>query len=211
MNLSFQGPAGKLEGILWEPEGNVEPVAVAVVCHPHPAHLGTMKNNVVHRTARGLHSAGLAVLRFNFRSVGQSEGEHDGQGAEDGDLVAALDEIQRRYPGAPIWAGGFSFGSRTAARVALEDARIKRVFLVALPVIAYDCSFANEISQPGLAIMAEQDEYGTLAVLTEQLPKLATHFEVQEIAGEGHFFRGALDDLRERITTWAQTSIQEQA
>ena len=154
--------------------------------------------------------AGMAVLRFNFRSVGRSEGIHDGNGAEDGDLVAALDEMQRRFPGVPLWAGGFSFGSRTAARVALSDPRIVRVLLVALPVIAYDCSFADGITQPGLAIMAEQDEYGTQAILDERLPKLAAHFEVQEIAGEGHFFRGALDDLRARIATWAQASIREQ-
>lgn len=84
-----------LEGILWEPTDGL-PRAAVVVCHPHPKPPpptlgGTMRNNVVHRIARGFGDAGLAVLRFNFRSVGASEGEHDGQGAEDGDLSAALD------------------------------------------------------------------------------------------------------------------------
>ena len=203
MNVFFPGPAGQLEGILWEPEDGVPPRAAAVVCHPHPAHQGTMKNNVVHRTARGLHDQGLAVLRFNFRGTGRSEGTHDGRGAEDGDLVAALDEMQRRFPSVPLWAGGFSFGSRTTASVAPREARIERVFLIALPVLAYDCSFAEAIEQPGLAVMAELDEYGTLPVLKERLPGLASRFDLREIAGEGHFFHGALDELRETVSHWA--------
>ncbi|MFT7677198.1 MAG: alpha/beta superfamily hydrolase [Planctomycetota bacterium] len=166
-----------------------------------------MDNNVVHRCARGLQEAGLVVLRFNFRSVGASEGEHDGEGAEDGDLSAALDELQRRYPDLPLWAGGFSFGSRTTVRVALGEARIERVLLVALPVLAYDCTYADDLAQPGLAIMAELDDFGTLAVLQERLPKLAAHLELQEIAGEGHFFKGALDDLRARVYDWARRSL----
>lgn len=203
MNVLFPGPAGQLEGILWEPEGGAPPRAAAVVCHPHPAHHGTMKNNVVHRTARGLHDQGLAVLRFNFRGTGRSEGVHDGQGAEDGDLVAALDEMQRRYPGVALWAGGFSFGSRTTASVAPREARIERVFLIALPVLAYDCSFAEAIEQPGLAVMAELDEYGTLPVLKERLPGLASRFDLAEIPGEGHFFRGALEELKDTVSAWA--------
>ena len=59
--VTIQGPVGRLEGELWLPEGGATPVAAAVVCHPHPLHGGTMKNNVVHRTARGLNDAGLAV------------------------------------------------------------------------------------------------------------------------------------------------------
>ncbi len=203
MNVFFPGPAGQLEGILWEPEDGAPPRAAAVVCHPHPAHHGTMKNNVVHRTARGLHDQGLAVLRFNFRGTGRSEGVHDGQGAEDGDLVAALDEMGRRYPGIPLWAGGFSFGSRTTASVAPKDERIERVVLIALPVSAYDCSFAEAIQQPGVAVMAELDEFGTLGVLRERLPELASRFELHEIPGEGHFFLGALDELRSTVADWA--------
>ena len=55
MQVDFQGPAGRLEGALWDPEG--EPLAAAVVCHPHPLHGGTMHNNVVFRTARALQEA----------------------------------------------------------------------------------------------------------------------------------------------------------
>ncbi len=206
--VTIQGPVGRLEGELWLPEGGATPVAAAVVCHPHPLHGGTMKNNVVHRTARGLNDAGLAVLRFNFRGVGASEGVHDGHGAEEEDLAAALTYLAEAVPGVPLWAGGFSFGSRTLVGLAPRDARIQRVLLVALPVIAYDCQAALEVTQPGAIIMAGDDTFGTLEVLSRQLPELVRRFHVEEIPGVDHFFTGKLDELRLRVRDWATSQLQ---
>ena len=170
-----------------------------------------MDNNVVHRTARGLHDAGLAVLRFNFRGTGASEGVHDGNGAEEEDLRAALDWMAERYPSSELWAGGFSFGSRTVAGLAPKDARIARVLLIALPVIAYDCRFATEIRQPGAIVMAGEDGFGTLAVLREQMPELLERFHVEEVPGVDHFFTGALDELRARVSSWAESQLAAEA
>ena len=95
MNESFdlEGSAGRLEAILMNPSS--EPVAAAVVCHAHPLHGGMMHFKVVFRAAKALQSAGLAVLRFNFRGVGRSEGTYDGGRGEAGDARAALDEMAR--------------------------------------------------------------------------------------------------------------------
>lgn len=206
--VTIQGPVGRLEGELWLPEDGSTPAAAAVVCHPHPLHGGTMKNNVVHRTARGLNDAGLAVLRFNFRGVGASEGVHDGHGAEEEDLAAALTQMADAFPGVPLWAGGFSFGSRTLVGLAPRDPRIQRVLLVALPVIAYDCSAALKVTQPGAIIMAGDDTFGTLDVLSRKLPGLLEHFHIEEIPDVDHFFTGKLDELRLRVRDWATSQLQ---
>ncbi len=212
MNVRFDGPAGSLEGILWVPK-DVEPTAAVVVCHPHPKPPpptlgGSMRNNVVHRIGRGFQDAGLAVLRFNFRSVGLSEGEHDGEGAEDGDLFAALDFLQERFPGLELWAAGFSFGARTVASVAPRENRIRRVCLVALPVGYYDVSYANGIAQPGLILMAGEDSFGTREQLQTQFPDLVERMEVQDVPGVDHFFTGELEQVRERIGDWAKESLK---
>ncbi|MCP5024432.1 MAG: alpha/beta hydrolase [bacterium] len=211
MHVTFQGPAGVLEGLLWEPKDQA-PTAVVVVCHPHPKPSpptlgGTMRNNVVHRAASGFQDANLAVLRFNFRSVGMSEGEHDGQGAEDGDLVAALDFMADRYPGLQLWGAGFSFGSRTVASVALTEERMQRICLIAFPVNIYDLEFARDVQQPGMALMAECDPFGTQKRFEEILPDLAERMDMQEVAGADHFFKGQLNIVRERIAEWARKSI----
>jgi alpha/beta superfamily hydrolase len=82
------GPAGALEALLDEPdrpEGNDRPIKAAVVfAHPHPQFGGTMHTKVVYRGAKGLTRIGCAVLRFNFRGVGRSQGTFDqGEGEQE--------------------------------------------------------------------------------------------------------------------------------
>ena len=72
-SLEIEGPAGRLEALLEEPE-DAPPREAALVCHPHPLYGGTMHNKVVYRLARGLRHSGAVVLRFNFRGVGRSQG-----------------------------------------------------------------------------------------------------------------------------------------
>jgi hypothetical protein len=184
------------------------PRAAAVLCHPHPLYGGTMNSSVVFRAARGLELAGVQVLRFNFRGVGKSEGMHDGQGGEGQDLRAALDWLEARSAGLELWAGGFSFGSRTAAALAAEEDRIARVVLIAFPVAAFDCSFIRGVRKPGLIVMAEKDEYGTRSELVARFPDLHPALEVVEIAGTGHFFQGATHVLQERVREWAERTLE---
>lgn len=209
--VTIQGPVGRLEAILWEPEevvrGASAPRACAVVAHPHPLHGGTLDNNVVHRTARGLFEAGLAVVRFNFRGTGASEGVHDGKGGEEEDLRAVVAWLAARYAGVELWAAGFSFGARTVAGLAPKEPRIARVVLVALPVLAYDCSFALKVAQPGAIFMAGADGFGTLAALRSQMPALLQRFHAEEVPDVDHFFTGALDELRARVRGWAETTL----
>ena len=183
-DLHLPGPAGRLQASYWPAKAGEGARAAVAVCHPHPLYGGTMDNTVVFRTARALQVAGLAVLRFNFRGVGGSEGEHHGQGGEAEDLGAALDWLERELPGV--------------------DPRIARVVLVALPVRAFDCSFLRDVRQPGLIVMAENDEYGTLAELRRQFPDLHAGLELDEVPGTGHFFEGATRELERRVQAWAR-------
>ena len=109
-SLTIPGPAGSLEALLEEPD-HCEPRLAAVVCHPHPLFGGTMHNKVVYRIARGLRRAGIVVLRFNFRGVGRSEGEHAHMIGEVEDARAALEYLRARYPHLAYALAGFSFGS----------------------------------------------------------------------------------------------------
>src|SRR5688572_32599797 len=109
------GPAGPLEALLDEPAGAARGgpgglTAAVVFAHPHPQFGGTMHTKVVFQGAKGLTRIGCAVLRFNFRGVGLSEGTFDKGDGEKADFTAALDFMSERYPGTPLWAAGFSFG-----------------------------------------------------------------------------------------------------
>src|SRR5437773_1958845 len=114
------------------PEG--APVAAGVVCHAHPRRGGMMHFKVVFRAAKALQEQGVAVLRFNFRGVGRSEGTYDEGRGEQDDVRAALQEMERRFPGLPAVLGGFSFGSSMALRVGVADPRPRALFALGFPV-----------------------------------------------------------------------------
>jgi len=209
MDLLIPGSVGVLEAKLSVPRDGSPARAACAVCHPHPLHGGTMNNTVVFRTARGLELAGLAVLRFNFRGVGRSEGAHDGEGGEEEDLAAALDHLEVEFPGLDLWAAGFSFGARTTASCARKDPRISRVILVALPVKAFDCSFVREIRKPGLVLMAGKDEFGTREDLLRSFPDLYPGLEIDEIPEVDHYFQGATSELQNRVRRYAERAFQD--
>lgn len=203
-----------MEAILWHAKDDdgeeTAPRAAAIVCHPHPLAGGTMHNNVVFRVARGLQRAGLTVVRFNFRGVEESDGRHHGDGGEIEDARAALDWLAAEVPGVPLWAGGFSFGSRTVAGLALREPRLAQVLLVAVPAKAYDCRFVADVRVPGLILMAGADEFGNADDLRASVPDLPATLVVDEIPGVDHYFRGETPQVEERIRAHARRTLEPQ-
>jgi hypothetical protein len=210
--FDFRGPAGRLEAILMFPEA--PPSAAAVVCHAHPLHGGMMHFKVVFRAAKALQSAGLAVLRFNFRGVGRSEGVHDHGTGEQKDTRAALVEVQDRFPGLPLVLGGFSFGSAVALGVAARDARVRAVFALGYPLLLSfragtpaglpTHSHLAEVRQPGLFVQGENDEFGPGEALRALVLDLPSPREIVVVPGANHFFEGQLDPLQGAIADWAE-------
>lgn len=204
--FDFRGPAGRIEAILNLPPEGVKPEAAAVICHAHPLHGGMMHFKVIFRAAKALQSQGIAVLRFNFRGVGRSEGVHDGGLGEQDDARAALSEMERRLPGAPLLLGGFSFGSAMAARVTIDDARVKAVIVLGFPITRLD-STANlaRIRQPRLFVQGSDDEFGPGPAIRALVASLPEPKRLAIVEGADHFFTGRLDELQAPIEDWAST------
>lgn len=196
------GPAGRLEAILMHPEG--PPVAAAVVCHAHPVHGGIMHFKVVFRAAKALQQAGIAALRFNFRGVGRSEGTHDDGLGEQDDVRAALGEMARRFPSLPFLAGGFSFGSSMALRVATREPRVHAAFALGFPLRSIpDPGFLKEVRVPRLFVQGEHDEFGNAEAIRVLVEPLPAPRELVIVPESDHFFTGHLDELQEAVGTWA--------
>src|SRR6266849_4332278 len=171
-NLFIPASHGRLEAILKEPHGD-SVQGVALVLHPHPLGGGTMHNKVVFRAAAALNDAGLAVLRINFRGVGQSTGEHDEGRGEGDDARAGLDYLAENYPGQEITLCGFSFGARVGLEVGIADERITRLISIGTPVDKYDFSFLGQCRKPILFVHGEHDEYGNIERLRELVARVA--------------------------------------
>jgi uncharacterized protein len=197
------GPAGVLEALLDEPDG--APRAAAVFAHPHPQYGGTMHTKAVYQGAKGLTRAGGAVLRFNFRGVGSSAGVFDNGRGEQDDFRAALDYMSRKYPGLPIWAAGFSFGSWVALETGAVDPRVVALIGIAPPVAtsasgqAYDFPNTRVTEKAKFFVQGEADEICPLESMWAFYGSLAEPKELVVIDAADHLFDGRTQEVGDAL------------
>jgi uncharacterized protein len=197
----LEGPAGRLEALLWTTPAT-EPPLVGLVCHPHPLFGGTMHNKVVFQAAKALHGRGIPVLRFNFRGAGLSEGTHDKGYGEQGDVRAALDYLATEFPQRPILLAGFSFGSRVGLRVGCEDTRVTELIGLGMPVDNMDMTFLRTCAKPKLFVHAGNDQFGSRANIEALYATLPDPKRLVFVDDVDHFFTGKLNEMGAAIDTW---------
>lgn len=199
----LNGPAGRLEAILDESTGT--PRAAVVFAHPHPEFGGTMHTKAVYQGAKGLTRSGCAVLRFNFRGVGASDGTFDQGDGEKQDFKAALDYMAGRYPGKSVWAAGFSFGSWIALEVGADDDRVSALIGIAPPVATsvsgHAYTFEKTLASPKAKffVQGEADEVCPLEGMWAFYAKLEEPKELVIIDSAGHLFEGKTTEVGEAL------------
>ena len=204
-------PAGVLEvDTLWQQDNPNDPNTdtVALLCHPNPLFDGTMNNKVVTTMYRFARDSGMHVVRFNFRGVGQSTGEHDYADGEVLDAMTVLQWLAGQTSARKLWLGGFSFGGYVTARVAeqvltsahiwgLSDFEISKVALISPSIEKND---SNDLTLPvdkTFEIYGDADEVIAPANMQAFAEKLG--IEVSIIEGAGHFFHGRLTELKKLL------------
>jgi alpha/beta superfamily hydrolase len=206
-NLFLEGPAGRLEAILWKPSAPPAATLAAVVCHPHPLFGGTMHNKVIYQTAKSLDALGIAVLRFNFRGAGLSAGVHDRGRGEQDDVRSALDFLASEFPGVPLLLAGFSFGAWVGLRTGCEHARVSHLIGLGIPVNSTDFSFLRHCEKPKLFVHGSNDEFGALEKVKALVPTLPGTNRLVVVEGVDHFFAGKLDQLAAAINAWITNEV----
>jgi alpha/beta superfamily hydrolase len=192
--VTFRSGDLTLEGLLASPGGEAR---AAVVCHPHPMYGGSMYNNVVDAILAAMWQLGYATLRFNFRGVGGSEGEHDGARGEAEDAAAAmaflLSQPGVRKAGAVM--AGYSFGSMVAVAAGYEHAEVSRIVAVALPLSMTEAQVPAGASKPLLLVSGDHDSYSPVAALTKLQEKIGKSARLEIIKDTDHFFGGSEPEL----------------
>jgi hypothetical protein len=213
-SLLLAGPVGHLEAIL--NEGALDAPFAAIVCHPHPLFGGNLHNRVVYHAMKALNSPewglGLPVLRFNFRGVGRSQGQHDGFD-ETGDVLAGMDWLAREFR-LPLVVAGFSFGSAMALRACASADPRRRVCAVAalgLPVQpqgpAYHYPFLQHLAIPKLFLSGDRDQFSTPAQLAQVVASAAEPKRLVLLPGGDHFFVDQLEPMQRSLAGWLKEQL----
>jgi alpha/beta superfamily hydrolase len=195
--ISIPGPAGNLEAILESPDE--EAIAgIAIVCHPHPQHGGTMHNKVAHTLARSFVRSNFAVLRFNFRGTEGSDGVYDNGVGELDDALAAMAWMRQQNTEGPLWLAGFSFGAAIAVRAAVVR-EVDGLIAVAPAIYRFAGNLDDQPDCPWLIIQGDEDELVEIDETVEWIDSLEPGPELLVVPGAEHFFHGRLHDLREAV------------
>jgi uncharacterized protein len=197
----FNGPAGRLEALLEAPARLPDGIlrAAVVFAHPHPQQGGTMHTKAVFRATKALANIGCAVLRFNFRGVGSSQGAWDQGRGEREDFCAGLDLMADRYPGSELWAAGFSFGAWIALTEGAVDQRVSVLLGIAPAIAMYDFSALKVSTKPKFIIHGERDELFPLKSMYEFYSQLLEPKELAVIDAADHLFDGKVSEVGDTI------------
>jgi hypothetical protein len=150
---------------------------------------GSMHNNVVEAVLEALWRRQLATLRFNFRGVGDSEGEYDGGEGELDDVREAVAFLAGKARVKSVLLAGYSFGASVSLRAGLTDPAVDRLVLVALPVAGMTGP-SDSTSKPVLLVSGDRDSYSLLEPLRTLAGKLGSRARLEILAGADHFFGG---------------------
>ena len=198
--ITFSSGTLTLEGLIARPD-SLKGVRGGVVCHPHPLYGGVMYNNVVDAILDAMWRQGWATLRFNFRGVGESEGEHDGGAGEAADAAAALEFLQAQpgvlNTGAVL--AGYSFGSVAAMTAAAAKARPGALVLVALPLKLADARALQQFAGPIVLAAGDQDMYCPAPQLEALHQDLGARAQIAIVPGADHFFGGCEPELADAL------------
>ena len=197
--IALPGPAGVIEALIETPVfDGPAPACFGVVCHPHPLYGGTLDNKVVYTLARAFEELGVPTIRFNFRGVGTSTGVHDGGVGETDDALAVIDYGRRRWPGAALWLGGFSFGAAVAVRAA-DRASPERLVIVAPGVTRVPMRGVPSPRGPWLIVQGSADDVVSPAEVLDWAGHQGEAPVLRILEGAGHFFHGRLHEVRATV------------
>jgi alpha/beta superfamily hydrolase len=212
-----------LEGILHLSDGE-GPWPAAVICHPHPLGGGDMHNRVVTAIAYALCAKGVMALRFNFRGVGLSSGDHDNGRGEQADVAGALQWLlaQPMVETSRLYLVGYSFGAWVGLSHAETDPCVAAAAGVAMVPWSdqsdlhhftsqagrraqrrrFDPSFLRSFTRPKLLIAGERDTYAPVTQVRDLYNRIPKPKELCVLADADHFLRGHEEEVGDRVSSF---------
>ncbi len=171
----------------------------AIITHPHPLYGGDMTNPVVESMAGCFSKKMYSTLRFNFRGVGESEGQYDEGIGEQSDILAAVDFLCRQGLTA-IYLVGYSYGAWVLAGIEELPVEITGEIFVSPPLALLP--YASELNIPllKLVITGEEDEIAPVELIRKNLGNWNSEAQLEIVDFADHFYYGCFSALEKVVT-----------
>lgn len=203
-------PCGELslEGILGIPEDAASLRAV-IICHPHPLFGGSMDNNVVVSVFEALGRKLLIPFRFNFRGIGESQGEFSHEIGEQEDVRAAISFVTSVKEIDPQRIGlvGYSAGAGFALPPCSNDDHVKALAAISPPLAMFDFQPLRDCFKPKLLLTGSEDNFTPLAQFIEFCQSLPEPKKWETTEGADHFWWGYESTIAAKVAAFFDEAL----
>ncbi len=208
--VSFEAGGFTFEGVVAVPDKVDQPVPGVVICHPHPLRGGNMDNNVVVAVSFGLAAAGIASIRFNFRGVGNSQGEHTEGELEHEEAMAAVGFL-RDWEGVDssrIGLAGYSFGTGVIMGSTDLQEQVSAFALISPSYERLELTHIKTSPRPTFIISGDQDRLIDAPQLPAVLEAFSGPVSCEFVAGADHFWFGQEDIMAKQVVDFFTKQLQ---
>ena len=205
--ILLNSPVGRLEAHYTH--NNAVNSPSILILHAHPGHGGNMNNPLTLKLHKLFSDNGFSSLRFNFRGVGKSDGEHDGSEGELADSAIALDWLQNQNPeSSEYWICGISFGAWIGMQLLMRRPEIPKFILISPPVGKYDFNFLAPCPASGVIINAEKDSLIEVDLIKDVVKRLnqqkSINVQQEVIKSSDHFFTNIENKVIEKVKNYCK-------
>ena len=170
---------------------------------------GNFNDSVVIEMCRAADSLGIATLRFNFRGVGESQGEFTNGSEEHHDAKSALD-VLRKWPGVDgkrVAIAGYSLGAAVVLDSLRKFKHARALALVAPTVKSVKNDRFKNDKRPRLIVAGGNDRVAPSVELQRELDEARQPLRFAEIAGADHSMRGYESEIARIVAEFISESL----
>jgi hypothetical protein len=186
----------KLEAELFQSNSGKKKLII-LICHPHPQFGGNMFNNVVSGVFKALIKSEISCLRFNFRGVGRSTGNHSDGTGELSDVHTCIDFLINERFFRKIILCGYSYGAAIGCSAVNHSEKIIGYISISFPwsFMGFKYKEMSQTSKPKLFIQGSRD-----TIPFEENYKFYNDPKIKKIIdGADHFYGGYEEQVANHV------------
>ncbi len=182
---------------------------IVLICHPHPQYGGNMYNNVVSGVFNMLNKNEISCLRFNFRAVGRSTGNHsDGTGELD-DVKACIDFLINEKNHDKLIICGYSYGAAIGCSAINYSDKVISYISISFPwdFVGSKYRKLSQSNKPKLFIQGDQDTVARFDRFEENFKYYMAPKIRKIIMGADHFYWGYEEQIAREVLKFYNSLI----
>jgi len=175
--------------------------SIALLVHPHPQFGGNMYNNVVSEVYKTFIQNNVSCLRFNFRGVGRSTGNHTNGRGELSDVKVCIDFLIDEKNYEKILICGYSYGAAIGCSAVNYSEKVFGFVAISFPWDFMGLKY-KELSQtekPKLFIQGNRDDIANYDNFEENYNYYSAPKKNRIINGADHFYWGYEEQVAKAV------------